>query len=118
MGSSRDWAAKGQRLLGVVAVLAESFERIHRANLCAMGVLPVRLPRGWRELGLTGREEYDIEGLPAMRESRHVVVTARREDGSGVIRFLAQVDVRSDGEWELLGHGGMLPYLRSRLGVR
>ena len=118
MGSSRDWAAKGQRLLGVVAVLAESFERIHRANLCAMGVLPVRLPRGWRELGLTGREEYDIEGLLAMRESRHVVVTARPEDGSGVIRFLAQVDVRSDGEWELLGHGGMLPYLRSRLGVR
>ncbi|HEY5879268.1 MAG TPA: aconitate hydratase AcnA [Nakamurella sp.] len=118
MGSSRDWAAKGQRLLGVVAVLAESFERIHRANLCAMGVLPVKLPRGWRDLGLTGREEFDIEGLRTMRESRQVVVTARPERGSGVIRVPAQVDIRSDGEWELLGHGGMLPYLKSRLGVR
>jgi aconitate hydratase len=118
MGSSRDWAAKGQRLLGVVAVLAEGFERIHRANLCAMGVLPVRLPRGWRDLGLTGREEFDIEGLRTMRESGLVVVAARPVGGTGLIEFPAQVDVRSDGEWELLRHGGMLPYLRSRLGIR
>jgi aconitate hydratase len=62
-GSSRDWAAKGTNLLGVRAVLAESFERIHRSNLVGMGVLPVQLPEGYEALGLTGEEEFTIEGL-------------------------------------------------------
>lgn len=110
MGSSRDWAAKGPWLLGVRAVLAESFERIHRANLCAMGILPLLLPEGrsWAELGLTGREEFDL-ALDTVRESGEAQVTA------GQVRFTVRADVRSSGEWDVLLAGGTLPHLLERL---
>ena len=108
MGSSRDWAAKGPWLLGVRAVLAESFERIHRANLCAMGILPLLLPTSWTELSLTGHEEYDL-ALDRVRETGEAEVTA---DG---ISFTVNADVHSAGEWEVLLAGGTLPYLLGRL---
>ncbi|WP_433547244.1 aconitate hydratase AcnA [Streptomyces sp. CA-294286] len=110
MGSSRDWAAKGPWLLGVRAVLAESFERIHRANLCAMGILPLLLPagHGWADLGLTGREEFALD-LGRVRETAEVRVTA---DG---LDFTAHADVQSAGEWDVLLAGGTLPYLLRRM---
>ncbi|GAA3031780.1 aconitate hydratase AcnA [Kitasatospora albolonga] len=108
MGSSRDWAAKGPWMLGVRAVLAEGFERIHRANLCAMGILPLLLPEGWAALGLTGREEYELE-LDGVRESGEARLTAA---GRSVT---LRADVRSAGEWEVLLAGGTLPHLLERL---
>ncbi|MFG2528936.1 aconitate hydratase AcnA [Streptomyces sp. NPDC048516] len=112
MGSSRDWAAKGPWLLGVRAVLAESFERIHRANLCAMGVLPLLLPEGrsWADLDLTGHEEFDL-ALGPVRETGEADVTA------GGISFTVRADVHSAGEWDVLLAGGTLPYLLGRLGT-
>ncbi|MFF7635721.1 aconitate hydratase AcnA [Kitasatospora sp. NPDC008050] len=109
MGSSRDWAAKGPWLLGVRAVLAESFERIHRANLCAMGILPLLLPAAWAELGLTGHEEYALDGLAQAQQTGRVEV---RADGRG---FQAVAAVNSPGEWQLLRAGGTLPHLLGRL---
>ncbi|OXS32343.1 aconitate hydratase AcnA [Streptomyces sp. XY006] len=110
MGSSRDWAAKGPWLLGVRAVLAESYERIHRTNLCAMGILPLLLPAGqsWAGLGLTGHEEFALD-LDRARETGEVEVTA------GERAFTARADVQSGGEWDVLLAGGMLPYLLGRL---
>ncbi|MFF4160747.1 aconitate hydratase AcnA [Streptomyces sp. NPDC001678] len=110
-GSSRDWAAKGPWLLGVRAVLAESFERIHRTNLCAMGILPLLLPEGtsWSGLGLTGHEEFALEGLDRMRETGSVRVVA---DGTA---WTVRADVQSAGEWDVLLAGGTLPYLLGRL---
>jgi aconitate hydratase len=110
MGSSRDWAAKGPWLLGVRAVLAESFERIHRANLCAMGILPLSLPEGrsWASLGLTGHEEFQL-GLDGVRETGLVEVAA------GGITFTVHAEVQSAGEWDVLTAGGILPFLLRRL---
>jgi len=95
-GSSRDWAAKGVYLLGVKAVLAESFERIHRSNLVGMGVLPLQFRAGesWQSLGLTGHEAYDIEGISDdMRPGQEVTVRARGEGGAEkVFTMTARVD--------------------------
>ena len=110
-GSSRDWAAKGAALLGVKAVLAESFERIHRSNLVGMGVLPlVYQPGENREsLGLTGRETYSIRGIaPRLVPGGPVTVTARGEDGRETV-FKAVVRLNSPVEVEYLSHGGILP---------
>jgi len=95
-GSSRDWAAKGTFLLGVKAVIAESFERIHRSNLVGMGVLPLQFQAGqsWSSLGITGRETFDIQGLSNdVQPGQLVTVTATREDGS---KFEFQAIVRLD----------------------
>ncbi|MFB7913291.1 aconitate hydratase AcnA [Streptomyces sp. NPDC056061] len=108
MGSSRDWAAKGPWLLGVRAVLARSFERIHRANLCAMGILPLLLPQDPEDLGLTGRETFRLE-LDGARENGTVRAEA---DGTP---FELRADVRSAGEWDVLLAGGTLPHLLARL---
>jgi aconitate hydratase len=109
-GSSRDWAAKGPRLLGVRAVIAESFERIHRSNLLMMGVLPLEfLPGESREsLGITGRELFSITGLENA-EAREV--TVRADD----IAFRARVRLDTPREREYLRHGGILPYVLRRL---
>jgi aconitate hydratase len=116
-GSSRDWAAKGPRLLGVRAVVAESYERIHRSNLVGMGILPLQFLPGQNaaSLGLTGREAYTIElpeGGPAPRST--VTVAARADDGR-VTRF--EVTVRLDGAIELdyYRQGGILPAVLRRL---
>jgi aconitate hydratase len=116
-GSSRDWAAKGTRLLGVRAVLAESFERIHRSNLVGMGVLPLQYRSGESavSLGLTGRESFDIEGLHDGLAPRSTVeVVARSEDGT---EKAFEVVVRLDGAIELdyYRQGGILPAVLRRL---
>jgi len=117
-GSSRDWAAKGTALLGVRAVLVESFERIHRSNLIGMGVLPLQFKPGDNaaSLGLTGTEVYDITGIEALnsgRTPREVTVTA---DGK---QFSAIVRIDTPGEAEYYRHGGIMQYvLRSLLASR
>jgi aconitate hydratase len=116
-GSSRDWAAKGTLLLGVQAVLAESYERIHRSNLVGMGVLPLEfLPGESRtSLGLTGKETYDITGIDEGLSPRKLLtVRARREDGSEVT-FQAIARIDSTIEVEYYRHGGILPYVLRRL---
>jgi aconitate hydratase len=109
-GSSRDWAAKGPGLLGVRAVLAESFERIHRSNLVGVGVLPLQFARGESaaSLGLSGDETVDVRGLAAGVTPRQVVdVLARRMDGSE-ISFKAIVRIETPAEVEYFRHGGIL----------
>ena len=111
-GSSRDWAAKGTILLGVRAVIAESYERIHRSNLLGMGVLPLQFEEGTtrKTLELTGEESFtisDIAGL-APRQSVEVVVT--RKDGSEVT-FTTLCRIDTENEMEYYRHGGILQYV-------
>ena len=119
-GSSRDWAAKGTALLGVRAVIAESYERIHRSNLVGMGVLPLAFKKGETRdgIGLTGREVYDITGIDSGLEPGGLVpVTATREDGTS-LKFEAVVRLNSKVELEYYLHGGILPrVLRMFLGA-
>jgi aconitate hydratase len=107
-GSSRDWAAKGTKLLGVRAVIAESFERIHRSNLIGMGVLPLQFPAGESldSLGLTGEEAFDV-GDVSDGEARAVAVTAHRDDG-GEVTFEARVRLDTANEVSYYRHGGIL----------
>ncbi|MGZ9587151.1 aconitate hydratase AcnA [Paenibacillus marinisediminis] len=109
-GSSRDWAAKGTYLLGVKAVIAESFERIHRSNLVGMGVLPLQFEagQGWKQLGLTGREKIDIEGLSNdVQPGQSVRVTATREDGTS-FEFNAIARLDSSVDVDYYHNGGIL----------
>ena len=112
-GSSRDWAAKGPALLGVRAVIAESYERIHRSNLLMMGVLPLEFVEGeGREsLGLTGREEFSVSGLDG-DDSRLVTVRADEKE------FQATVRLDTPREHEYYRHGGILPFVLRRLAQR
>ncbi len=114
-GSSRDWAAKGTILLGVQAVIAESFERIHRSNLIGMGVLPLNFQPGEDavSLGLTGKETFDIEGLDGT-SSDEVSITATAEDGKKKT-FVARVRIDTPKEWEYYKHGGILHYVLRQL---
>ena len=115
-GSSRDWAAKAPRLLGVRAVVAESFERIHRSNLVAMGVLPLQFKQGEgvKPLGLTGEEVVDVSGIEAMAAPKQWVdVVARGSSGEKRFKVLARVD--NAVEMKYLEAGGVLPYVFSRL---
>ncbi len=115
-GSSRDWAAKGTLLLGVKAVIAESFERIHRGNLVGMGVVPLQFLPGENaaSLGLTGREVFSIEGLRELEPRQTLTVTYTREDGStGSFSALARVD--GPTEVNYLKNGGVLPTVLRRL---
>jgi aconitate hydratase len=114
-GSSRDWAAKGTRLLGVRAVLAESFERIHRSNLIGMGVLPLQFPAGESaaSLGLDGTETFDIAGVTALNDGSSpatVHVTATRE-GIDPVQFDAVLRIDTPGEAEYYRNGGILQYV-------
>jgi aconitate hydratase len=118
-GSSRDWAAKGTMLLGVRAVIAESFERIHRSNLIGMGVLPLQFREGEnaQTLGLTGREVFEISGLQN-GAARMVAVTATPSTGTP-IRFEARVRIDTPKERDYFVHGGILHYvLRQLAGAR
>ncbi|MDN5684056.1 aconitate hydratase [Corynebacterium glyciniphilum] len=114
-GSSRDWAAKGTLLLGVKAVIAESFERIHRSNLVGMGVIPLQFPEGesWKSLGLDGTETFDLAGIEALNEGSTpdtVHVTATKEDGT-VIEFDAVTRIDTPGEADYYRNGGILQYV-------
>jgi len=109
-GSSRDWAAKGTALLGVKAVLAESFERIHRSNLVGMGVLPLQFQAGdsAESLGLSGRETFDVIGIEdRLKTGGKLTVRAHRDDGS-VTEFDANVRLDSRVEIEYYQNGGIL----------
>ncbi|GAA3687914.1 aconitate hydratase AcnA [Nonomuraea antimicrobica] len=121
-GSSRDWAAKGTALLGVRAVIAESYERIHRSNLIGMGVLPLQFPEGAtaESLGLTGEETFDITGVEELNSGGiprtvRVKATAPSSSGDGV-EFDAVVRIDTPGEADYYRHGGIMQYvLRSLL---
>jgi aconitate hydratase len=114
-GSSRDWAAKGTALLGVKAVIAESFERIHRSNLIGMGVLPLQFQDGEsaESLGLTGEEEYSISGITELNQGlipKSVTVSANGRT------FTARVRIDTPGEADYYRHGGIMQFvLRSLL---
>jgi len=111
-GSSRDWAAKGTRLLGVRAVIAESFERIHRSNLVGMGVLPLEFKPGetCESLGLTGHETFSIEGVSSLKPKKPVTVHARSDDGKEK-SFQAVARVDTPEEVSYYQHGGILQYV-------
>jgi aconitate hydratase len=116
MGSSRDWAAKGPALLGVRAVLARSFERIHRANLIALGIVPLLFRDGesWQGLGLDGTELYTISGLrDGVSSARPIRVVARRGDGT-LCTFEAEAAIISTAEAVLLERGGMFAAVHAR----
>ncbi len=118
-GSSRDWAAKGTALLGVTAVLAESYERIHRSNLIGMGVLPLQYPAGQSaaSLGLDGTETFDVAGVTALNDGttpRTVHVTATRTDGS-VVELDAVLRIDTPGEANYYRNGGILQYVLRQL---
>jgi aconitate hydratase len=117
-GSSRDWAAKGVALLGVRAVIAESFERIHRTNLVGMGVLPLEFPAGGNaaSLGLTGKETYFITGIAAALSGGGRKATVRAVDDQGAEKsFTANVRVDTPQEVEYFRNGGILPYVLRQL---
>jgi len=125
-GSSRDWAAKGTALLGIRAVIAETFERIHRSNLIGMGVLALQYRSGesTASLGLTGHELFDIEGLVGLSEhSWPRTVFVRASDGKTETRFEVTVRLDTAAEARYLRHGGILPFVarslvgRSALGL-
>jgi aconitate hydratase len=110
-GSSRDWAAKGTLLLGVRVVIAESYERIHRSNLVGMGVLPLEFISGQtrESLGLTGREEFSIEGITALKARAKFKVHARGADGEKTFEAIARVDTPEEVAY--YQNGGILPYV-------
>jgi aconitate hydratase len=114
-GSSRDWAAKGTLLLGVKAVIAESFERIHRSNLIGMGVAPLQFLPGQSvaSLGLTGREVFDITGL-SRGDAAEVTVNATALQGKAV-KFTARLRIDTPKEREYYRHGGILQYVLRQL---
>jgi aconitate hydratase 1 len=123
-GSSRDWAAKGPKLLGVRAVIAESFERIHRSNLVGMGILPLQFEAGQNveSLGLTGEETYDFPGLTTMLKDkfaggRTIAVKATAADGA-VKQFNAVVRIDTPQEIGYFEHGGILQYVLRQLAAR
>ena len=115
-GSSRDWAAKGTRLLGVRAVIAQSFERIHRSNLVGMGVLPLQFAedQSWQSLGITGDERVTIKGLGAVEPRQTLTATVAFADGTTTdIELLCRID--TEDELSYFNHGGILPYVLRNL---
>jgi len=125
-GSSRDWAAKGTSLLGVKAVITESFERIHRSNLIGMGVVPLQFPAGqsWASLGLDGTESVSISGIEELNEGRtpktvHVVATPTEHSapGKATVEFDAVVRIDTPGEVDYYRNGGILQYVLRSLVV-
>jgi aconitate hydratase len=116
-GSSRDWAAKGTALLGVKAVVAQSFERIHRSNLCGMGVIPLQFPEGVsaQTLKLDGTETFDLKGLSNdLKPMSDLTLVIHRADGSTTEQTLrCRIDTAIEVEY--VRHGGILPYVLRQL---
>jgi aconitate hydratase len=120
-GSSRDWAAKGPKLLGIRVVIADSYERIHRSNLVGMGILPLQFRPGetFASVGLTGEEVFDFEGLPQKLATnftggREMTVKAKRTDGT-VMEFQAVIRIDTPQEVLYYQHGGILSYVLRQL---
>jgi aconitate hydratase len=123
-GSSRDWAAKGPKLLGVRAVIAESFERIHRSNLVGMGILPLQFEAGQNteSLGLTGEEVFDFPGFTALlgdrlAGARTLTVKTTAADGTAK-EFTAKIRIDTPQEIEYFEHGGILQYVLRQLAAK
>jgi len=115
-GSSRDWAAKGTKLLGVRAVFAESYERIHRSNLVGMGVLPLQfIEEGWQKLGLTGEELVTIRGLDQVTPRKTLIVELFRPSDHKVARFPVRCRIDTQTELEYFRSGGVMPYVLRNL---
>ncbi|HEY3697344.1 aconitate hydratase AcnA [Phenylobacterium sp.] len=115
-GSSRDWAAKGTKLLGVRAVVAESYERIHRSNLVGMGVLPLQfLQEGWHKLGLTGEEIVTIRGLTELAPRKQLIVEMYRPSDGRIARFPVRCRIDTPTELEYFKNGGVLNYVLRNL---
>ena len=115
-GSSRDWAAKGTKLLGVRAVIAESYERIHRSNLIGMGVIPLQFKiEGWARLGLTGEEIVNIRGLEALEPRKSLTVELYRPSDGRVARFPVRCRIDTPTELEYFRNGGVLNYVLRNL---
>ena len=114
-GSSRDWAAKGPLLLGVRAVIAESYERIHRSNLVGMGILPLQFEAGQNaaSLGLTGEEVFDFKGLDVV--FKKATVGQKLEIAAGGKKFNAVVRIDTPNEFAYYQHGGILQYVLRQL---
>jgi aconitate hydratase len=115
-GSSRDWAAKGTQLLGVRAVVARSFERIHRSNLVGMGVLPLQFKSGesWESLGIRGDERFDVEFPAEMKPQQDIVMTITGADGrSRAVTLLSRIDTPIEVDY--FRHGGILPFVLREL---
>jgi aconitate hydratase len=115
-GSSRDWAAKGTRLLGIRAVIAESFERIHRANLVGMGVLPLQFSEGVtrKTLGLDGSEAFDLVlSAPPLTPRSSVRLTIRRADRTQEVELLCRLDTKREVDWYT--SGGVLQYVLDKI---
>jgi aconitate hydratase len=115
-GSSRDWAAKGTSLLGVRAVIAESYERIHRSNLVGMGILPLMFKEGesWKSLGLNGSETFTIKGIENMKPGKILEVIAEKSDGTSVdFSVIARLDTVVDVEY--YENNGILPCVLRKL---
>jgi len=115
-GSSRDWAAKGTQLLGVKAVVARSFERIHRSNLVGMGVLPLQFKGtdSVQSLGIKGDEQFDVIGLENLKPQRDVTLVIRRPDGSRQgVKVLLRIDTPIEVDYYT--HGGIMPYVLREL---
>ena len=115
-GSSRDWAAKGTRLLGIRAVIARSFERIHRSNLVGMGVLPLVFEDGqsWESIGLTGTEKVSIAGVTSLKPRQKLLATITYADGtSRQLQVLCRID--TEEELSYYRHGGILPFVLRNL---
>ncbi|OOK66406.1 aconitase C-terminal domain protein [Mycobacterium kansasii] len=116
-GSSRDWAAKGTLLLGVRAVIAESFERIHRSNLIGMGVIPLQFPEGESasSLGLDGTEVFDITGIAALNDGKTPktvhVKASKNAGGDAAVEFDAVVRIDTPGEADYYRNGGILQFV-------
>jgi len=115
-GSSRDWAAKGPLLLGVRAVIAESYERIHRSNLIGMGILPLQYVPGENAhlIGLTGQERYTIHGMESIKPGQLVEVEATGDEGK-TARFTTRARIDNETELGYLHHGGILPLVLREL---
>jgi aconitate hydratase len=113
-GSSRDWAAKGPMLLGVKAVIAESYERIHRSNLIGMGILPLQFLAGENAstLGLDGTEVYDLEGLSDRVDHLQIIAT---QNPAKARQFRVRLRIDTPKEWEYYRHGGILHYVIRQL---
>ena len=115
-GSSRDWAAKGTQLLGIKAIIAESYERIHRSNLVGMGALPLVFKNGdsWQTLGLDGSETYTIRGIESITPRKILKVRAGKPSGREIeFEVVARLDTDIDVEY--FKHGGILPYVLRKI---
>jgi len=116
-GSSRDWAAKGLALMGVRAVLAESFERIHRTNLVGMGILPLTFPDGVtrHDLNVTDDTEFALELPHSGLEARCNVILHQQGSGSSPRQFVLTAQIASESEAQILARGGLLPHMMAKL---